>query len=100
MIISCEDYYENYLGDWCNNKCDKCFADKELYVVQETFEVCGDTLLDKVAIEKGSWFWIKSKNNTHVILDNGGDRLLYLVHDLFEKYFGLNEPKKEEGGIE
>lgn len=87
MYIPCNIYYKNYLGGRCNKKCDKCFGDKEVYECIEDFEVCGDTILDTVKIKKGEWFWIKSKNRTHVILLNGTDHLLWLVNELFEKYF-------------
>ena len=85
--ISCEDYYENYLGDWCNNKCEECFGDKEIYKCIETFEVCGKTLLDKVTIEKGEEYWIRYETNTHIGLYRGDDHILHIIKELFEKYF-------------
>ncbi len=84
--ISCEEYYENYLGDWCNNKCEKCFGDKEVYECIETFEICGKTVLDKITIEKREWYWIEYENDTIVTLCNGSSTL-YLSKELFKKYF-------------
>ena len=81
------DYYEKYLGDNCDNKCDKCFADKDIYVVQEDFEVIGESVIHKVQIKKDSWYWIRYRNPTHVCLTQGTDRDLLITHELFERYF-------------
>ena len=87
MNIPCEIYYEKYLGDWCDNNCEHCFGDKEVYECIEDFEICGDSILDTVKIEKGEWFWIGGKNRTHVRLLNGTNHELWLMNELFEKYF-------------
>ena len=89
MYITCEEYYENYLGDWCNNKCEDCFADKEIYICKENFEVTGNTLLDKVVIEKGSWWWKVYENKTHVALTCDGKHRLHIIREIFEKHFEL-----------
>lgn len=89
MFISCETYYEQYLGDLCDKKCEQCFGDKEIYVCKENFFVTGEIILDKVKIEKGSWFWIKFENDSHVCLECGDDKELLITHEIFNKYFVL-----------
>lgn len=87
MHIPCEIYYEKYLGDCCNNDCDNCFGDKDVYECTEDFEVTGETILDKAKIEKGDWFWAHFINDDHVLLRNGTDHWLRLQRKYFDKYF-------------
>lgn len=89
MFISCEDYYENVLGDWRHSNCEDCFGNKDVYVCVEDFEVCGETVLDKVKIEEGSLFWKTSEPPDHsrVVLRNDTGHFLYLSKDLFVNYF-------------
>lgn len=87
MTISCEEYYEKYLGDSCNNKCENCFAEKEIYIVKEEFEVCGESVIHKVNIPKGSWWWIMFENTTHVCLTQGDGKELRIIKEMFDKYF-------------
>ncbi len=86
-FIPCEWYYENVLGDSCNNKCDECFGDKDIRVCKEDFEVCGETILDKVTIKKGSWWSLLFINNDHVLLDGLDGHQLTLKRSLFDSYF-------------
>ena len=87
MLISCEEYYEKYLGDNCDGKCDECFGGKEVFIVKEDFEVIGETVFHKVPIKKGDWFWIKYENQTHKCLTQGTDKDLIITHELFNKNF-------------
>lgn len=87
MYIPCEIYYEKYLGDWCDNNCEHCFGDKEVYKCIQDFEVCGESIIHKVRINKGQWFWIHTENNTHVGLRDYSDKELWISKELFKKYF-------------
>ena len=49
--VPCEWYYENILGGSCNNKCNECFGDKDIYICKSSFEVPGD-MLQMDVIEK------------------------------------------------
>ncbi len=86
-FIPCEWYYEYILDDSCNNKCDGCFGDKDIRVCREDFEVCGETILDKVTIKEGSWWSLIFINNDHVVLDDLNGHQLTLKRDLFDLYF-------------
>lgn len=87
MFIPCEIYYEKYLGDICNKDCERCFGEKEVYECTQDFEVSGASIIDKVKIRKGEWFWIGYKNKTHVSLRCGNDHELILSKDMINKYF-------------
>lgn len=87
MWMSCETYYEKYLGDWCSNNCEKCFGDKEIYICKKDFTVSGKTILDRIKIEEGEWFWIHSNTKDRVVLANGSKHFLHLSRKTFEKYF-------------
>lgn len=84
--VPCEWYYENILGDSCNNKCDECFGDKDVRICKEDFEVVGE-MLEIITIKKGSWWSLIFMNDDHVLLDNLDERQLTLKRDLFEQYF-------------
>ena len=86
-FVPCEWYYEHILGDNCNNKCDECFGDKDIRVCKEDFEVSGETILDKVTIEKGTWWSLIFINDDHVLLDGLDEHQLTLKRDLFDLYF-------------
>lgn len=88
MYMSCETYYEHYLGDNCDNKCDRCFGDKEIYICTQDFKVSGETILDEVTIKKGEWFWIHFINEDHVILkDPTGNFLRLNDMEIFKNNF-------------
>jgi len=84
--VPCEWYYENILGDSCNNKCDECFGDKNIYVCKSSFEVTGD-MLATVVIEKDSWWELKFINNDHVLLCGADNHELRLKRDFFDSNF-------------
>lgn len=37
MFMSCETYYEQYLGDYCDKECEQCFGNKWIYICIEDF---------------------------------------------------------------
>lgn len=84
--VPCEWYYENILGDSCNNKCDECFGDKDIYTCKSSFEVTGD-MLKMVLIEKDSWWELKFINDDYVLLFDTNDHELRLKRDLFDSNF-------------
>lgn len=86
-FVSCEWYYEYMLDDHCIHKCDKCFGNKDVRVCREDFEVIGETILEKVTIEKGSWWSLIFINKDHVVLDSLDGHQLTLKRDLFDLYF-------------
>lgn len=93
--VPCEWYYENILGESCNNKCDECFGDKDIYICKSSFEVTGD-MLKMVLIEKNSWWELKFINNDHVLLLGSNDYELWLKRDLFNLHFESFIYNKEE----
>lgn len=84
--VPCEWYYENILGDSCNNECDECFGDKDIYICKSSFEVIGD-MLEIVLIEKDSWWELKFINNDHVLLCGTNNHELRLKRDFFDQHF-------------
>lgn len=84
--VPCEWYYENILGDSCNNKCDECFGDKNIYVCKSSFEVAGD-MLKMVLIEEDSWWELKFINDDHVLLFGTDNNELRLKRDFFDSHF-------------
>lgn len=84
--VPCEWYYENILGDSCNNKCDECFGGKDIYICKSSFKVTGD-MLETVVIEKNSWWELKFINNDHVLLYGTDNYELRLKRDLFDSKF-------------
>ena len=84
--VPCEWYYENILGDSCNNKCDECFGDKNIYVCKSSFEVTGD-MLKIVLIEEDSWWELKFINDDHVLLFDTDNNELRLKRDFFDSHF-------------
>ena len=84
--VPCEWYYENILGDSCNNKCDECFGDTDVRICKEDFEVPGE-MLETITIKKGSWWSLIFMNDDHVLLDGLDGHQLRLKRDLFDLYF-------------
>ena len=84
--VPCEWFYEYMLGDNCDNKCDKCFGDKDVRVCKENFEVVGE-MLETTTIKKGSWWSLIFINDDHVLLDGLDGYQLRLKRDLFDRYF-------------
>ena len=84
--VPCEWYYENILGDSCDNNCDECFGGKDIYICKSSFEVIGD-MLEMILIEKNSWWELKFKNNDHVLLCGIDNYELRLKRDLFDSHF-------------
>ena len=84
--VPCEWYYENILGDSCNNKCNECFGDSDIYICKSSFEVTGD-MLETVLIEEDSWWSLIFINNDHALLDGLDGYQLTLKRDLFDLYF-------------
>ena len=84
--VPCEWYYENILGDSCNNNCDECFGDKDIYICKSSFEVTGD-MLETVVIEKNSWWELRFINNDHVLLCGVDYHELRLKRDFFDSNF-------------
>ena len=85
--VPCEWYYEHELGDSCDNKCDECFGNTDVRICKEDFEVIGETILDEITIEKGSWWSLIFMNNDHVLLKGIDGHELRLKRDLFDLYF-------------
>lgn len=85
-FVPCDWFYEHMLGDNCNNKCDKCFGNRDVRICREDFEVTGK-MLETVTIKKGSWWSLTFVNNDHVLLDGFDGHLLTLKRDLFDLYF-------------
>lgn len=85
-FVPCEWFYEHMLGDNCNNKCDKCFGNRDVRICREDFEVTGK-MLETVTIKKGSWWSLTFVNNDHVLLDGFDGHLLTLKRNLFDQYF-------------
>jgi len=95
--VPCEWYYENILGGSCNNKCNECFGDKDIYICKSSFEVPGD-MLQMDVIEKNSWWELIFINNDHVLL-GADNRRLRLKRDFFDSNFEsfiYNEIEREE----
>lgn len=84
--VPCEWYYENILGDSCNNKCNECFGDKDIYICKSSFEVIG-YMLETFLIEEDSWWELKFINNDHVLLCGTNHLELSLKRDEFYSYF-------------
>lgn len=84
--VSCEWYYENILGDTCNNKCGECFGNKNIYICKSSFEVTGD-MLETALVEENTWWVLKFMNNDHVLLDDLDGHRLTLKRDLFDLHF-------------
>lgn len=85
--VPCDWYYENVLGDSCNNKCEKCFGGKDIRVCINDFEVIGETIFDKVLIEKGSWWECRFENDKRVLLMGCNDHELRLCKESYDKNF-------------
>lgn len=85
-FVPCDWFYEHMLGDNCNNKCDKCFGNRDVRICREDFEVTGK-MLETVTIKNGSWWSLTFVNNDHVLLDGFDGHLLTLKRDLFDLYF-------------
>lgn len=89
FYLSCEEYYTNYLGDNCNNKCEECCGNKEIYVVKKDFEIPTYSVLQKDVIKKGSWYWIKHenpKNGDKLLIGQDGTRL-HITNECFNLNF-------------
>jgi len=85
-FVPCEWYYENMLGDSCDNNCDECFGDKNIYICKASFEVTGD-MLEMVSIEQNSWWELKFMNNDHVLLYGTNNHELRIKRNLFDSHF-------------
>ena len=84
--VPCEWYYENILGDSCNNKCDECFGDKNIYICKSSFETTGD-MSEMVVIEEGSWWELIFINNDYVWFCGADNHELRLKRDFFDSHF-------------
>lgn len=96
--VPCEWYYENILGDCCNNKCDECFGDNNIYICKSSLEASGD-MLETVLIEENSWWALKFINDDHALLDGLDGYQLTLKRDLFDSHFEsfiYNKSESEE----
>lgn len=87
MFMSCETYYEQYLGDYCDKECEQCFGNKWIYICIEDFFVSGETVLDEVKVKRGDWFWETFSNDNHVGLECGDGKVLRITHEMLNKYF-------------
>ena len=85
-FVPCEWFYEYMLGDYCNNKCNECFGDKDVRICKEDFEVTGE-MLERITIKKGSWWSLIFINDDHVLLDGLDGYQLILKRYLFDLYF-------------
>ena len=87
MKISCEEYYEKHLGDSCDNKCDKCFADKTIYINNQDLMLSGESIIHEVIVKKGTWWRELFRNREHIVLENIEGKSWYFSWDWFNKYF-------------
>ena len=87
MDISCREYYEKYLGDECNNKCDECWADKTIYINTKDLKLPGEMAIQTVVVEKGTWWRELFRNKTHIVLKNTKGQSWYISWEKFNKYF-------------
>ena len=58
MWMDCDKYYEEYLGDCCDNDCEMCWGNKEWVFAKDTFTIPIEGTWDEATIEKGQRFWI------------------------------------------
>ena len=87
MFIRCDEYYEKYLGDSCDNKCDECFAETTIYINKRDLYLEGETMLSEVKVKKGTWWRELFRNNTHIVLETRDGKSWYISHDIFKKHF-------------
>lgn len=87
MNITCNIYFENYLGGRCKADCEHCFGDREIYECVKDVEFPG--VIDSVTFrcKKGEWFWIIKENKNNVALRNCGNKEFSISKDFFKKYF-------------
>ena len=85
--VPCAWYYENILGDNCDNKCYNCLGDKDVYICKVDFKAVGD-FLEEITIEKDSLWELVFINDDHVSLyASDGIHKLYLDPDFFDSHF-------------
>lgn len=97
MRMKCRTWYEDYLGDCCNNDCEHCYGDKENIFAKDDFEIT-DKNLNPIKIYKGERFWIHSETKDNVIVmdDSCLDHCYTFRKDFFNKHFSYNEINTEE----
>ena len=87
-LVPCDWYYENILGDNCNNKCRECFGDEDVRICKEDFEVeVVGGFPETLTVKKGSWWSLIFINDDHVLLDAFKGYKISLNRDLFDLYF-------------
>ena len=94
MFVSCEEWYEKYLGDSCNHDCENCYGDKNHVFAKDEIIIVGDMLVEHT-IKKGERFWIHSESINSVILRQY-DKFFYLPKDKFIKHFSYQEVEQED----
>lgn len=87
MNITCNMYFENYLGGICKADCEHCFGDKEIYECMQDVEFPGIINSVKFRCKKGEWFWKTKESEVNVALRNCGNKEFSISKEFFEKYF-------------
>lgn len=97
MWMPCVRWYEEYLGDSCNNDCENCYGDKMHVFAKDDFSITGE-MLSEVKIKKGERFWIYSETIDRVLLkgnDPSKDHFYHFQKDFFKEHFSYEEVKGE-----
>ena len=98
MWMSCETWYEDYLGDCCNNDCAHCYGDKENIFAKDNFKIIPDSLNDPIRVHTGERFWIHDETDEKITItdDRYTDFSFTVTRDFFKKHFSYSEINKEE----
>lgn len=86
-FVPCDWYYENILGDNCNNNCENCFVGKDIRICVNDFYVVGESVLHKELINKDSLWACKFENSDHVVLVDENGTHLTISRKLYNKNF-------------
>jgi hypothetical protein len=90
MYITCEEYYTKYLGDWCDNKCDECFAEKTIYINNRDLYLPSEFIAGtEIKVEKGTLWRELFRNDfdKHIVLKNQNGKSWYISYKLFNECF-------------
>lgn len=86
-FVPCDWYYENILGDNCNNNCENCFGGKDIRICVNDFYVIGKSVLHQILISKDSLWACKFENGDHVVLEDENGMQLTISRKLYDKNF-------------
>ena len=87
MWMSCSRWYEEYLGDSCNGKCENCYGDNMNVFAVMTFKT------QNTLIEKGDRFWIEEETGDSITLKNDAttNNTFNFTQDFFREHFSYQE---------